>query len=94
MKSYGIIKKSTNYFLVISLLFFSISLSAQNIAITDDNIYDAHSSAMLDVKSSTKGLLIPRITTTARESINPVALGLLVFDTDYVIQPSQPGLPE
>ena len=56
-------------------------LSAQNIAITDDDAYTANTSAMLDIKSITKGLLIPRLTTAQRNSISTPATGLLVFDT-------------
>lgn len=67
----------------ISLLNFTRTANAQNISITDDDTYSAHSSAMLDVKSTTKGLLIPRMATTERLSIQSPATGLLVFDTDY-----------
>ncbi|MBU0763495.1 MAG: hypothetical protein KJ607_01530, partial [Bacteroidetes bacterium] len=55
---------------------------AQNIAITDDNGYYADSSAMLDVKSTTKGILIPRLTTSQRNNVNNPAKGLLIFDSD------------
>ena len=55
---------------------------AQNIAITDDESYTAESSAMLDVKSITKGLLIPRLDSVQRVGISSPATGLLVFDTD------------
>ncbi|MCP4001420.1 MAG: hypothetical protein GY727_10975, partial [Gammaproteobacteria bacterium] len=37
-------------------------------------------SALLDVKSTTKGMLIPRMTTTQRTAISLPATGLLVFD--------------
>lgn len=40
------------------------------------------SSAILDVSSTTKGILIPRLTTTQRSNIAAPALSLLVFDTD------------
>ncbi|MBI4648676.1 MAG: hypothetical protein HY738_19350 [Bacteroidia bacterium] len=66
---------------LISIWGFDMSLSAQNIAITDDDSYTAHASAMLDVKSLTKGLLIPRLTTAQRTAIASPAIGLLVFDT-------------
>ncbi len=39
-------------------------------------------SAMLDVKSSTKGMLLPRMTVTQRNAIASPATGLLVFCTD------------
>ncbi|MBI4649045.1 MAG: hypothetical protein HY738_21265, partial [Bacteroidia bacterium] len=46
----------------------------------DDDGYTAHTSAMLDVKSSTKGMLVPRLTTEQRNAIASPATGLLVFD--------------
>ncbi|MBI4647565.1 MAG: hypothetical protein HY738_13490 [Bacteroidia bacterium] len=55
---------------------------AQNVAITDDDGYIAHPSAMLDVKSLTKGFLTPRLTTVQRTVISSPATGLLVFDSD------------
>jgi len=39
-------------------------------------------SAMLDVQSGEKGILIPRMTSLERENINSPAEGLLVYDTD------------
>ncbi|MFC2086117.1 hypothetical protein ACFLQ9_00190 [Bacteroidota bacterium] len=55
---------------------------AQNITVTDDESYTADSSAMLDVKSINKGLLIPRLDSSQRVGIATPATGLLVFDTD------------
>ncbi|PLX16668.1 MAG: hypothetical protein C0597_07765, partial [Marinilabiliales bacterium] len=64
-------------------MFFSLDLLSQNITITDDDGYTPDTSAILDVKSTTKGLLIPRLTTTARtELTSTAATGLLVFDTN------------
>ena len=40
------------------------------------------SSAILDINSTSKGFLIPRMTTTQRNAIASPAQGLLVFDTD------------
>ena len=40
------------------------------------------SSAMLDVKSNTKGMLVPRMTFAQRNAISSPATGLLVFCTD------------
>ena len=39
-------------------------------------------SAMLDVKSTASGLLVPRMTSGQRTDIVDPAIGLLVFDTD------------
>ena len=60
-----------------------LSANAQNTAITDDSGYSAHSSAMLDVKSTTKGLLIPRLTTAeiATLTLSSPATGLMVYNS-------------
>ena len=57
-----------------------VSFTVAQVSITSDNT-DPHSSAMLEVKSTTKGMLIPRMTSTQRSGINSPAEGLLVFDT-------------
>lgn len=41
-----------------------------------------HPAAMLDVESSSKGFLPPRLTTIQRDSIQNPAFGLMVFNTD------------
>lgn len=41
---------------------------------------NANNSAMLDVESTTKGMLIPRMTTAQRTAISSPASGLLVYD--------------
>lgn len=56
---------------------------SQNIAITDDDTYTADQSAMLDVKSLSKGMLVPRMTSAQRLLISNPATGLLVFDTNF-----------
>ncbi|MCD4736450.1 MAG: tail fiber domain-containing protein [Bacteroidales bacterium] len=66
---------------MMSVLTTSI-LNSQNIAITDDGSYSADNSAMLDVKSTSKGMLIPRVTWNQRENISAPATGLFVFQTD------------
>lgn len=70
-------------FLFIVVSFFAVKMgSSQNITITDNESYTADTSAMLDVQSLTKGMLVPRLTTDQREAIYEPATGLLVFDTD------------
>jgi hypothetical protein len=67
--------------LVLCLVFFTQGLFAQNIAINEDGS-TAHPSAILDVKSSTKGVLFPRMTKLQRTAILLPATGLLVYQTD------------
>ena len=70
--------KAFFFLLVFSLLFYTAL--PQNISInTDGSSGDA--SAMLDIKSNIKGLLIPRTSTATRLSINSPAKGLLLYDT-------------
>ncbi|MCB0522478.1 MAG: tail fiber domain-containing protein [Saprospiraceae bacterium] len=47
---------------------------------TDGSVPDA--SAILDVQSTTQGMLVPRLTTAQRTAVATPATGLLVFDTD------------
>ena len=68
---------------IISLTLFSGYSYSQNIAVTDSSAYVADSTAMLDVQSSDKGMLVPRMTTTQRMAIDQPADGLLVYDKNY-----------
>lgn len=54
---------------------------SQNVAINADGSSPA-SSAMLDVSSSSKGFLTPRLTSAQRLAITSPATGLLLFQTD------------
>jgi len=69
---------------IISLYFVlcTLYLSSQNVVVTNDDNYIPDASAMLDVKSATKGLLIPRLTATERGNISSPATALLVYQTD------------
>ncbi len=67
-----------------SALFFLLSLGvaqAQAVSINTDSS-NPDPSAILDVKSTDKGMLVPRMTTAQRTAIATPATGLLVFDTD------------
>lgn len=67
----------------LALFFFSYSSGfGQGISINETND-PPDPSAMLDVESTTKGFLPPRLTSTQRAAILSPASGLLVFDTDY-----------
>lgn len=58
-------------------------IEAQNVVVTDDEGYTADPSAMLDVKSTSKGLLIPRLSDKAIALMENPATGLLVYNTNY-----------
>ena len=73
--------KFPKIYLLAITLFISIELSAQNVAINTDGS-SAHSSAILDVKSTTAGMLVPRMTFIQRTAIAQPAMGLLVFQSD------------
>ena len=63
------------------LFFTTTKLTAQNIGINATGAAPDNS-AMLDIKSTDKGFLLPRMTTTQRIAIASPAMGLKVFDTD------------
>lgn len=67
-------------FLLLSI-FTSIVATAQSVGINTDGS-TANTSAMLDVKSTTKGFLPPRMTGAQRNSIPGPVAGLVVFCTD------------
>ena len=73
--------KSIIRFLIVFIQLIIVAQVNGQIAINDDGS-TAHSSAMLDVKSTTtpRGLLIPRMNTSQRTGITSPAAGLLVFD--------------
>jgi hypothetical protein len=69
------------YLLITScLICISMTLLAQVGINSDNSLPDA--SAMLEVKSSTKGVLLPRLSYDQRNAIDTPAEGLMVFCTD------------
>ena len=73
------------HFNLILLVIYSCLLTAfthaQNIGINSDgSLPDA--SAILDIKSTDKGMLVPRMTTSQRDNITNPATGLMVYDSD------------
>lgn len=70
--------KIKNYFIGLVLCTPAV-IFAQNIGI---GTVTPHASAQLDVSSTTRGLLAPRMTTAQRNAIASPAKGLLVYDTD------------
>ncbi|MBN1187660.1 MAG: tail fiber domain-containing protein [Bacteroidales bacterium] len=78
---------------VISIFYTGGNLFAQNITITDDDKYTPDNKAMLDVKSETKGLLVPRVAlvNTTSPISDPKPLGLMVWNTSTSGTYSTPG---
>jgi hypothetical protein len=65
-------------FLLVCLFSITTKTSAQSLAINTDGS-TANASALLDVKSTIKGVLIPRMSRTERNTIASPATGLLIF---------------
>ena len=66
--------------LTIATLFFASAANAQvGVGVTAENI---HPSAEMEVKSSIKGFLPPRMTKAERDAILTPAAGLLIYQTD------------
>lgn len=83
MKKIYLLRKIVRTYLFILLVLFAFKQGfSQSILITDNESYTADTTAMLDVMSTTKGLLIPRLTSDQRNAIDQPAMGLLVFDTN------------
>lgn len=81
--------------LLICLLAIGISIQAQVAVNTDGSAPD--NSAMLDVKSTTRGLLAPRMTLAQRNAIVTPATGLVIFQTNgtpgYYYNSGTPAVP-
>ncbi len=67
--------------ILLSALMVPILLNAQNIGVGTNT---PHSSALLDISSTSKGVLVPRLTTLQRENITDPSNGLLVYDTEKI----------
>jgi len=69
--------------IMLCLFCFPFLIYGQGVVITEEagaTIPDA--SSILDVRSTDKGMLVPRLTTAQRQAIVSPANGLLVYDTD------------
>ena len=67
--------------LILPFLLFSLIAFSQNVAINSDGSAPDNSAA-LDIKTTTKGMLIPRMTQTERNAIVSPANGLFIYQTD------------
>jgi hypothetical protein len=71
--------KTTNLIFCIILILYGINTFSQVSINTDGS--DPDNSAMLDVKSTTRGVLIPRMTTAERDAISSPSNGLMIYNT-------------
>jgi hypothetical protein len=82
--------------LLTACLLGSVSAFTQNVGVNADGSVPDNS-AMLDVKSTVKGLLIPRMTQLERTAITSPATSLMVYQTDgtpgYYYNAGTPGAP-
>lgn len=67
--------------LILFIFFTSLSTTAQSVSINTDGSA-ADTSAILDIQSTTKGFLPPRMTETERDNIASPATGLVVWCTN------------
>src|SRR6185295_9778777 len=73
--------------LYLTILFCGVSLSSTSLVYAQEGVginssgTSADPSAILDASSTTKGQLVPRMTTAQRDAIINPALGLLIFNT-------------
>ena len=70
-----------NIFLAIAIILFALNTNAQSVAINNDGS-TADPSAILDLKSTNQGVLVPRMTASQRGLIASPATGLMVYQTD------------
>lgn len=67
--------------LLIVAFLFSASVFSQSVGVNSDGS-SPDNSAILDVKSTSKGMLVPRMTLSDRTAISSPANGLLIYQTD------------
>ncbi len=77
--------KTNRLLIALTFLSFCAGISSQTVVVTDDPAYTTgDASSVLDIKSTTKGLLIPRVTLTANLGsplpVTSPATGLLVYN--------------
>lgn len=74
-------KKYFKIVTALTALMFSANGFSQSVSISN-NAVTADTTALLDISSTSKGLLIPRMTAQQKTAIASPATGLLIFQTD------------
>jgi len=67
--------------ILVFAIIFATTLYAQNGVSISEGVSSPHESAMLDVQSTTKGVLIPQMTSVQRDEISSPAIGLQIYNT-------------
>ena len=70
------VKKTSSFFLL--LLLYAVTFAQDGVGINNDN---PDASAILDIASTTQGVLVPRMTAAEMNAIGAPANGLLVYNT-------------
>jgi len=90
-------KKLIYFSAITALIAFTGSLGAQNISISDVP-HTADTSAVLDVYSTSRGFLVPRLTSAQKSNIVQPAKGLLIYQTDgsqgFYYNNGSPNIPD
>ncbi len=77
MKKYSLFKAIVLF--IVSFVSFNLYGQTENVGIGTTN---PDNSAILELFSTTRGFLVPRLTTTQRNAISNPATGLLIYNTD------------
>lgn len=75
------LKTMRKYIFTLILIVSLSTIAISQVAVNTDGT-NADPSAILDVKSSDKGMLIPRLTLSQRDAISNPADGLMIYQTD------------
>ena len=74
-------KQYIRFFVLLTACFFTNYGFSQSVSISE-NVINPDTTAILDLSSTKKGLLIPRMTAQQKTAIASPATGLLVYQTD------------
>ncbi|RLD74642.1 MAG: hypothetical protein DRJ07_19485, partial [Bacteroidetes bacterium] len=74
--------KKTTIILGALFMMLNISVYSQGGVVIANGTATADGSAMLDVQSTAKGMLVPRMTQVQRDAITTPATSLMIYQTD------------